>query len=1066
MHSSWRPLEGHSCNGILPLPHHPANSDTEFSAEWLSRRYVPPSDQQRNMNAPHMEYDFNTRTSYTANTGFFQAYNTENFAPTSPPGGFSNCMDHSDGNWSWENRTFVAPSQLNDSFLDTTRTESNQSHLSSRYSDYSKEPVSSYNVSSDRAFTSEQPRPSGSQTHGHLEGNESGSFSRQHFPDLPCYGQTWSAQPDYKALDVQASTRLLPQDHLRQNFSESQLPIVGLNGGVHSNEITNAESSCNDRGIYLGNSEQLVRPKSDVLSPNELHLRSNSSHTCLADMYSRVEQGHGISNTDAMTLELPPGFEIPKHSSMGKDSPKIGEADPKVDGRGVKGEGSPGLAKVIKGSKLETVASTLGDAKLDGHGIKGEQNPGLAKVNKGSKSETVASMLGDKLWDGNLQLSSTVTASALAFFKSGEKIPVINWAESLAVKGKVRLDAFEKYIQDLPRSRNRGLMVMSLHWKEGFSKDGLQSIKEVGKKYKQGKRVGYAQPASGIDLYICPRSEWIITILAKHGFFKGKVAVDDNQDSWIACAVWRKSVPAKSNTKGLKEKSESEPKKPPSSPANSTTQHVNGLSLVPDQKSGKGLAASEAGESSGESKIPDITAPPEPASSNCASQSGNSSVSLGQPKPVSQADLASLKKTLMHLSQIDASVLRCLGLEELKANLEIVKSINPSPRGTTTAVATPSREEDDLPEYHFAVIPNKPSQLEPIYDRLRAGGYRGTRGTAPRETSSILGPSSSAYLGIDSLALHRQHQDAYEGDSSRKRARDHESQVHAILDKQERIAASCGTTMSSVPSEAMSGTKSKGLFDDEDDDDMPEWCPPGFDLPMRHSLQPQLPVHSLSNSSLGHMPPLSHAPPPVHFPAELRSQEASHHTTVSFKRAPPLPLPPPPPLPPQPPQSAPALRFPADPRINGSSMRVSSEQQPFSSSHHSMTLGETHHLHPSEPMHIPSASPSRSGPFSDMPPSTPPPLPPPIPPLPQPLSPKMHFPDEHEHPTPHDTTMPFDRAPSPPCDYKRNPSSREHGSDYSRPWQDHYDRDGRHDRRDPRDRRDGNRSSRWRGRRR
>ncbi|GAB2232319.1 hypothetical protein Droror1_Dr00011351 [Drosera rotundifolia] len=166
-----------------------------------------------------------------------------------------------------------------------------------------------------------------------------------------------------------------------------------------------------------------------------------------------------ISYTDAMTLELPPGFEIPKHSLMGKDSPKIGEADSKVDGRGVKGEGSPGLAKVKKGSKLETVASTLGDAKLDGHGVKGEQNPGLAKVNKGSKSETVASMLGDKLWDGNLQLSSTVTASALAFFKSGEKIPVINWAESLAVKGKVRLDAFKKYIQDLPRSHNRGFMV-------------------------------------------------------------------------------------------------------------------------------------------------------------------------------------------------------------------------------------------------------------------------------------------------------------------------------------------------------------------------------------------------------------------------------------------------------------------------------------------------------------------------------------------------------------------------------------------------------------------------------
>lgn len=42
---------------------------------------------------------------------------------------------------------------------------------------------------------------------------------------------------------------------------------------------------------------------------------------------------------------------------------------------------------------------------------------------------------------------------------SGEKIPDVNWSELVEVKGKVRLEAFEKYIKDLPRSRNRGLMV-------------------------------------------------------------------------------------------------------------------------------------------------------------------------------------------------------------------------------------------------------------------------------------------------------------------------------------------------------------------------------------------------------------------------------------------------------------------------------------------------------------------------------------------------------------------------------------------------------------------------------
>lgn len=42
---------------------------------------------------------------------------------------------------------------------------------------------------------------------------------------------------------------------------------------------------------------------------------------------------------------------------------------------------------------------------------------------------------------------------------SGEKLVCDKWPESIQVKGKVRLEAFEKYVKDLPRSRNRGLMV-------------------------------------------------------------------------------------------------------------------------------------------------------------------------------------------------------------------------------------------------------------------------------------------------------------------------------------------------------------------------------------------------------------------------------------------------------------------------------------------------------------------------------------------------------------------------------------------------------------------------------
>ncbi|KAK7274424.1 hypothetical protein RIF29_15511 [Crotalaria pallida] len=146
----------------------------------------------------------------------------------------------------------------------------------------------------------------------------------------------------------------------------------------------------------------------------------------------------------------------------------------------------------------------------------------------------------DKLWDGCLMLNSSVTVSAVAFFKSGEKMSDVKWSEAIEVKGKVKLDDFEKYIQDLPRSRNRRLMVVSLCWKEGSSKLALAGMKKVAKRYQECQRVGFAEISPSIVLYVCPHSETIITILAKHGFFKGKTAVEENKDSMIGCVVWRR----------------------------------------------------------------------------------------------------------------------------------------------------------------------------------------------------------------------------------------------------------------------------------------------------------------------------------------------------------------------------------------------------------------------------------------------------------------------------------------------------------------------------------------------
>lgn len=46
---------------------------------------------------------------------------------------------------------------------------------------------------------------------------------------------------------------------------------------------------------------------------------------------------------------------------------------------------------------------------------------------------------------------------------SGEKLQTKEWPSFLEIKGRVRFDAFEKFLQQLPLSRSRAIMVLSIY---------------------------------------------------------------------------------------------------------------------------------------------------------------------------------------------------------------------------------------------------------------------------------------------------------------------------------------------------------------------------------------------------------------------------------------------------------------------------------------------------------------------------------------------------------------------------------------------------------------------------
>ncbi|KAK9269502.1 hypothetical protein L1049_001277 [Liquidambar formosana] len=320
------------------------------------------------------------------------------------------------------------------------------------------------------------------------------------------------------------SNSLRPLELLRQSVVKPDRFSVDLDGQECSQEASNSRISCeskqsgpsfnsagsNDmstvRTASLGASACTEHNENERSLQNEVH---SGTAPLEGDEFKGNDQGHGDESIKIMKKTERSGTENSNYSLTEEASPKNGYSPVNI---------------------------------VVGHGQRNDRSHSSIKLDEKCKSLSgkVAPTFAGKLWDGSLQLSSSVTVSAVAFFKSGEKMPDVNWSESVEVKGKVRLEAFEKYIQDLPRSRNRGLMVISLCWKEGSPESGLAGMKEVANGYKKGERVGFAQLSPGIDLYICPRSDTIITILAKYGFFKGMAAVEDNQDSLIGCVVAEK----------------------------------------------------------------------------------------------------------------------------------------------------------------------------------------------------------------------------------------------------------------------------------------------------------------------------------------------------------------------------------------------------------------------------------------------------------------------------------------------------------------------------------------------
>ncbi|XP_042481663.1 death-inducer obliterator 1-like [Macadamia integrifolia] len=148
---------------------------------------------------------------------------------------------------------------------------------------------------------------------------------------------------------------------------------------------------------------------------------------------------------------------------------------------------------------------------------------------------------GEYVWEGLLQLNiSTITVTGI--FKSGEKTSMEEWPSLVEIKGRVRLDAFEKFLQQLPMSRSRAIMVVQFCCKEGSRDSRHKILYEVADSYVVGERVGFAEPVPGVELYFCPLNSRTVEMLVKHLSKDHTGTLNSAENGLIGIVVWRKAL--------------------------------------------------------------------------------------------------------------------------------------------------------------------------------------------------------------------------------------------------------------------------------------------------------------------------------------------------------------------------------------------------------------------------------------------------------------------------------------------------------------------------------------------
>ncbi|KAL0684321.1 hypothetical protein Bca4012_051169 [Brassica carinata] len=115
-------------------------------------------------------------------------------------------------------------------------------------------------------------------------------------------------------------------------------------------------------------------------------------------------------------------------------------------------------AVIVRTSAKEKVNTDLGTSPVNA------ESDELVSLMPHSDLKSVSIPGGERLWEGALQLSVSSVIFVIGILKSGEKTTTKEWPRLLEIKGRVRLDAFEKFVRELPNYLSRAVMVLFSAW--------------------------------------------------------------------------------------------------------------------------------------------------------------------------------------------------------------------------------------------------------------------------------------------------------------------------------------------------------------------------------------------------------------------------------------------------------------------------------------------------------------------------------------------------------------------------------------------------------------------------